>query len=115
MLTAANVAAQLGLSKRKVYDLFARGELGGCKFGSSVRFEQVDVDAYMERCRRWPSPTTGATSAIASSSTALFRAAGTDIANCFQQAGVKLKLTRTTERSPRNSTQSQPEYSDATL
>jgi excisionase family DNA binding protein len=51
MLAAAQVAEQLGISARKVYDLHAAGDLRGYRFGRAVRFEQMEVDAYVAQCR----------------------------------------------------------------
>ena len=51
MLTAAQVAAQLGISARKVYDLHADGQLRGFRFGRAVRFEPAVVQEYIESCR----------------------------------------------------------------
>lgn len=104
MLTAAAVAKQLGLARRTVYTLRARGDLGGFLFGTSVRFHQSDVDAYIDRCRKCPSATTSATDAGASGSTALFKAAGTDLASYFRSVGVKPKLTNSTGKKARGST-----------
>ena len=46
MLTAKQVAAELGLSARKVYDLARSGALPSYRFGDSVRFEPQEVETY---------------------------------------------------------------------
>lgn len=46
MLTAANVAQQLGIGARTVYALHAAGALPGYRFGRAVRFAPADVEAY---------------------------------------------------------------------
>ena len=51
MLSAAQVAALLGLSARKVYDLAASGEIASYRFGDAIRFEPADVDAYKASCK----------------------------------------------------------------
>ena len=54
MLSAQEVGTQLGLSARKIYNLFHEGKLAGFRFDDSIRFEQVDVDAYKASCRKAP-------------------------------------------------------------
>ncbi len=51
LLTARQVAEQLAVSQRFVYDLAARGELPVVRIGGAVRFEQADVDTYRKACR----------------------------------------------------------------
>ncbi len=51
LLTARQVAEQLAVSQRFVYDLAARGELPSIRMGSVVRFDQGDVDNYLKACR----------------------------------------------------------------
>ncbi|WP_084455199.1 helix-turn-helix domain-containing protein [Comamonas composti] len=46
MIDAKTVAAQLGLSERTVYELAKSGRLNCYRFGSSVRFEQSDIEEY---------------------------------------------------------------------
>lgn len=93
MLTAAEVAARLGLSRRMVYDLARRGELPSYRFGDALRFAPADVQEYKTKCRSAGTP---GTSVGASSSTATLRAADTDLADFFRGVGVKPRLTRTT-------------------
>lgn len=51
MLTAAEVAAILHISARKVYELAASGQLASHRFGAAVRFEPADIEAYKQSCR----------------------------------------------------------------
>lgn len=51
MLTASEVAKQLGISDRKIYELAASRRLASHRFGGAVRFAQEDVDAYVKSCR----------------------------------------------------------------
>jgi excisionase family DNA binding protein len=46
MLTAAAAATLLGLSARKVYAMAAEGILPCYRFGSAVRFDPADLEAY---------------------------------------------------------------------
>lgn len=46
MLTAAQVAPLLGLSVRAVYDLARKGHLTHYRFGTAVRFDARDLEAY---------------------------------------------------------------------
>jgi len=55
LIKASAVAAQLGISARKVYEL-AGDPLPCYRIGGSVRFDQADVDAYVESCRAMPRP-----------------------------------------------------------
>jgi excisionase family DNA binding protein len=111
MLTAAEVARCLKISKRMVYELHASGTLAGYRFGRNVRFASSDVDTYRASCR---SVGTNRTSAGATSSTAAFKAAATGLAASFRAAGLKPKLTRSTARRARASTPLQLACSDKT-
>lgn len=51
MLTAAQAAERLGISTRKVYALAASCEIACHRFGSAVRFDSADLDAYKAACR----------------------------------------------------------------
>jgi excisionase family DNA binding protein len=51
MLTASEVASVLHISARKVYELAASGQLASHRFGSAVRFEPADIEAYKQSCR----------------------------------------------------------------
>lgn len=52
LLTMKQVTRQLGISERTVYRLMEEGELNPFKMGKSWRFEQSDIDAYIERLRQ---------------------------------------------------------------
>jgi len=52
LLSMKQVTARLGISERTVYRLMEEGELTPFKMGKSWRFEQSDVDAYIERLRQ---------------------------------------------------------------
>jgi len=101
LLTASDVGRQLGISRRAVYDLAYSGRLICYRVGANdgaMRFAPADVESYLASCR-----STGQklTSAGALSSTATLRAADTDLLDCFRKAGVKPRLTRSTEPKPR--------------
>jgi len=46
MLTATDAAQALGVSKRHLYALAAKGLVPCYRFGSAVRFDAADLDAY---------------------------------------------------------------------
>jgi excisionase family DNA binding protein len=56
MLTAVDVAMQLAISARKVYELAASGQMACHRFGGAVRFSQDDVDAYVQAARHPVAP-----------------------------------------------------------
>ncbi len=101
MLKAAQVAASLGISRRMVYDLHKDGKLRGYRFGSALRFDPDDVEAYKRLCL---SDGTPETSGGGSSSTASLKVAVTGLADFFRGVGVKPKLTPSTARKGRDST-----------
>ena len=104
MLTAAAVAAQLGISTRAVYELARYGRLACYRLGAgggAVRFDPADVEAYRTACRF---AGTRETSGGATNSTVSLRAADIDLAAYFRAAGVKPRLTPTTAKSRRAST-----------
>jgi len=51
LLTIANVARLLGISRGSVYGLMKSGELVPIRVGARARFEPADVRAYLERNR----------------------------------------------------------------
>jgi excisionase family DNA binding protein len=51
MLTAADAAALLGLKPRTVYALASSDALASHRFGSAVRFDPADIEAYKQSCR----------------------------------------------------------------
>lgn len=54
MLTAHQVAAQLGLSAQEVYRLVNQGAITYYRFGRAIRFDQKDVYAYIKATERRP-------------------------------------------------------------
>ncbi len=53
-LSVKEVAEQLRLSVRKVYELTSSGDLPSYKIAGSVRIAQADFDAYLESCKQLP-------------------------------------------------------------
>ena len=51
LLTIADVARVLGISRGSVYGLMRSGELHPVRVGERARFEQTDVRAYLARHR----------------------------------------------------------------
>ena len=51
-LTLRQVAEQLGVSERTVYRLMEEEELHPFKMGKAWKFEQPDIDAYIDRLRQ---------------------------------------------------------------
>jgi excisionase family DNA binding protein len=98
MLTAAQVAERLGVSRRLVYDLAARGVLPSYRFEGAVRFEPADVEAYIQaskvvRPSRLEIPVTPGPKLNV-------REPGeeSELAQFFRSAGVKPKLAPSTSR-----------------
>jgi excisionase family DNA binding protein len=56
MLTATEAAQALGVSKRHLYALAAKGLLPCYRFGGAVRFDAADLDAYKASCRSASTP-----------------------------------------------------------
>jgi excisionase family DNA binding protein len=56
LLTIADVARVLGISRGSVYTLMRSGELVPIRVGERARFEPADVRAYLERHRENPAP-----------------------------------------------------------
>jgi len=54
LLTAADVAKFLKVSRRTVYQLHRDGELASVSIGAAVRFQPAAVRAYIERLARPP-------------------------------------------------------------
>jgi excisionase family DNA binding protein len=52
LLTIADVAQVLGISRGSVYRLMRSGELPAIRVGERARFEPTDVRAYLERHRK---------------------------------------------------------------
>lgn len=51
MLTVSQVAQRLNVSRRLVYSLAAKCELTSYRFGTALRFDEGDVEAYVEASR----------------------------------------------------------------
>lgn len=51
LLNMKQVSQQLGVGERTVYRLMEKGELHPFKMGKSWKFDQPDVDAYVDRLR----------------------------------------------------------------
>ena len=88
MLTATQAADALGVSKRHLYALAAKGLLPCYRFGGAVRFDAADLDAYKASCR---SASTPATSAGATFSTARSEPSESALRAYFQKAGIATK------------------------
>lgn len=50
-LSLTQVAQILGVSERTIYRLMSKKDLHPFKMGKSWRFEQADIDAYIQRLR----------------------------------------------------------------
>ena len=53
MLTVAEVAERLRVSKMSIYRLIEGGDLPSLRVGRSFRVEAAELDAYLERARNW--------------------------------------------------------------
>lgn len=51
LLTAAQVATQLAVSRRMVYDLVGSGTLPVVRIGGALRFDPNDIEAFVAACR----------------------------------------------------------------
>ncbi len=88
MLTATQAAQALGVSKRHLYALAAKGLLPCYRFGGAVRFDAADLDAYKASCR---SASTPAISGGATFSTARLEPSESALRAYFQKAGIAIK------------------------
>ncbi len=52
LLSPAQVAERLGLSRPHVYTLASAGKIRSIKFGKAVRFDPKDVDRFIREHRR---------------------------------------------------------------
>jgi excisionase family DNA binding protein len=52
LLSLREVANMLGISERTVYRLMEDGELHPFKMGKSWKFEQSDIEEYLDRLRK---------------------------------------------------------------
>ena len=101
MLTAPQAAQALGVSSRHVYDLAAKGLLPCYRFGSAVRFDTADLDAFKESCR---SASTRETSAGATFLTAKSAPSESALAAYFREAGIAPRRKSSTASKPRDCT-----------
>lgn len=101
LLSASDVAHQLGISARQVYDLAASGTLPAYRFGRSLRFEPSDIAEYKTSCR-----SRGIRRAVSSSLSLTVGSAahGSALESAFQKLGIKPRLTSSTARKERGST-----------
>lgn len=90
LITAQDVAARLGISRRMVYDLAATGALPSYRFGDAVRFDPADVEAYKQACRVQRDPVRGRAPAV----TLKLSDPDDDLRRYFERAGVRPRLTR---------------------
>ena len=91
LLTARQVAEQLAVSQRFVYDLAARGDLPVIRLGAVLRFDQADVEAFVQASRV---PAAVKPSAANAGRAATVRPSAPDIMTCFRRAGVKPRLEK---------------------
>jgi predicted DNA-binding transcriptional regulator AlpA len=92
MLTAAQVAAQLGLSTSTVYSLHRSGILAGYWVTpSALRFAPADITAYLAACR---SIQTKRAVASFSSSIDTSPASESELDTCFRKVGLAPRPTR---------------------
>ena len=83
MLTATEAAALLSISKRTLYTLAAEKKIACYRFGSAVRFDPQDLDAYKAQCRSpATTPDAGSISLTVSST-----ASESALTSYFQRAG----------------------------
>ncbi|HAG99434.1 MAG TPA: DNA-binding protein [Ktedonobacter sp.] len=52
LLTTKQVQEMLGVSERTIFNFMERGDLKGFKVGRSWRFEESDIEEYINRQRR---------------------------------------------------------------
>ena len=99
MLTATQAAQALGVSKRHLYQLSSAKKIACYRFGSAVRFDPQDIEAYKQSCR---SP---ATTPDAGSINLIVSSPGTESAliDYFHRAGRAIKPSRSTSGKRRGS------------
>lgn len=112
LLTANEVAAQLGLSQTKIYDLARSGDLPCYRFGSSVRFDQQEVKGYIQSCQ---SIETKKRVASILNLTASSKVKESGLESSFRALGIKLKRMPMTGRNQPDSMLSSTESSAQVL
>lgn len=93
MLTASEAAAALRISTRKMYALAASGEVACHRFGSAVRFDPTDIEAYKQSCRL---PATTRAAGSTSSTVRFPELDGSALTSYFRKAGREPKQKRST-------------------
>src|SRR3990172_844029 len=109
MLTASEVASVLHISARKVYELAASGQLASHRFGSAVRFEPADIEAYKQSCR---SPATTRAAGSTSSTVKFQGLEESALTSYFRKAGRAPKQKPTTSTRQRADTPLKLAYSE---
>jgi excisionase family DNA binding protein len=51
LIGTKEVAEYLGISTRHLWTITNSGQIPSIRMGKSVRYDPVDIDAYIERCR----------------------------------------------------------------
>ncbi len=95
LLTARQVAEQLAVSQRFVYDLAARGDLPSVRMGAVLRFDQADVEAFVE-ASKVPAAVKPSAANAGRPATVRLNASEPDQLACFRRAGVKPRLEKPT-------------------
>lgn len=108
MLTAAQVAAMLGISARKVYEIDP-ALLPRHEFGRAVRYAPSDVEAYREACRSTESRARTAALAGSLSSRVVSKASESEYEKAFRRLGLVPRRMRSTALNAPVSTPKQPE------
>ena len=99
MLTATQAAQALGVSKRLLYTLAAEKKIACYRFGSAIRFDAADLEAYKSQCR---SPaTTQAPGSI--SLTVSLAGSESELTNYFRRAGRAPRRSHSTSAKQRAS------------
>ena len=63
LIDVATLAEHLGLTERTIRRKVAGGEIPHFKLGNSIRFDPVEIEAWLQACRVGPhTPTTAASS-----------------------------------------------------
>lgn len=103
LITVADAATRLAISKRKMYELAApNGPIPCHRYGSKcIRFDEEDLFEYKEKCRFI---TVKAAVAGALSSTKLSMDTASGLLKRFQKAGANPRLTPSTKRKQTGST-----------
>ena len=102
LMSVAQTADRLGVSRRMVYDLAAPGGPIPChRIGGRILFSPDDVAEYLQQCRY-----TETKNAVVSSlsSTASLRANESELEKYFRKRGREPKRTPSTVKSQRGST-----------